>query len=149
MGGNEGYLSSLKDCLRWRRGEQSGGSGEPEPFSAHLSHHWDRASQRERQDTLGEQELAKAREAHWQALVAATAVLEEQIERLSLINYQNKARCLPPFPKLRPAKKKVPRDRAKGTVGPCQKKAAKPWSPTCSLTGSPQQCHLPGPRNNI
>ena len=46
-------LSSLKDCLRQRRGEQSGRSRELEPASAHPSHHWDRASQRERQDTSG------------------------------------------------------------------------------------------------
>ena len=44
-------LSSLKDCLRHRRGEKSEGSGEPEPASACPPHHWDRASQRERQDT--------------------------------------------------------------------------------------------------
>ena len=50
-------LSSLKDHLRCRRGEQPGGSGELEPSSTHPSHHWDRASQRERQDTLGKQEL--------------------------------------------------------------------------------------------
>ena len=75
-------LYSLRECLRWRRGEQSGGSGELEPASACPSCHWDRASQRERQDTLGEQELTEARVAHWQVLVAAS-ILEEQIERLS------------------------------------------------------------------
>ena len=75
-------LSSLKDCLRQRRDELPGGSGELEPTSTCPSCHWDRASQRERQDTLGEQDLAEAREAHQQAL-AATATLEEQIERLS------------------------------------------------------------------
>ena len=47
-------LSSLKDHLRWRRGEQSGGSRELEPASTHPSCHWDRASQRERQETVGE-----------------------------------------------------------------------------------------------
>ena len=75
-------LSSLKECLRWRRGEQSGGSRELEPAGTCPSCHCNRASQRERQDTLGEQELAKAREAQWQALAAAAA-LEEWIERLS------------------------------------------------------------------
>ena len=61
-------LSTLKDCLRWRRGGQPGGSRAHQ----HLSIlHWDRASQRERQDTLGKWELGKAREAHqwlWQPL---------------------------------------------------------------------------------
>ena len=75
-------LSSLKDCLRQRRREQLGGSGEPEPTSTCPSCHGGRASQRERWDTSGEQELAKAREAHQQALVA-TAILEQWIERLS------------------------------------------------------------------
>ena len=69
-------LSSLKDCLRWNRGEQSGGSGEPEPASTLPSHHGDRA---QRWDTSYEQGLAKAREAHQQALVAA-AVLEQWTE---------------------------------------------------------------------
>ena len=75
-------MSSLEDCLRWRRGEQSGGGREQEPTSTHLSCHWNWASQRGRHDTLGEWELAKAREAHQQAL-AAVALLEECIERLS------------------------------------------------------------------
>ena len=82
-------LSSLKDHLRWRIGEQSGGSGEPEPTSTHLSCHWDRASQRERQDTLGEQEVTEAREAHWQALAAAS-ILEVWIERLSQLTTRTK-----------------------------------------------------------
>ena len=57
-------LFSLKDCLRWRKGEQSGGSRELEPASAHPSCHWDRTSQRKSQDTLDEQELTEVREAH-------------------------------------------------------------------------------------
>ena len=75
-------LSSLKDCLRWRKGEQSGGSGEPESASPHPSCQCNWASRRGRQDSSGEQELPKAREAYWQALAAATT-LKECIERLS------------------------------------------------------------------
>ena len=75
-------LSSLKDHLRWRRGDYLAGSGGLEPASTHQSYSWDGASQRERQDTSGEWELAEAREAHWQALAAAS-ILEERIERLS------------------------------------------------------------------
>ena len=75
-------LSSSKDCLRQRRGEQSRGSREPETTSTCLSCHYDRASQRERWDTTDEQELAEAREAHQWAL-AVTATLGEWIERLS------------------------------------------------------------------
>ena len=75
-------VSSLKDHLRQRRGEQSGGGGEPESASTRPSFHDDQASQRGRWDTSGEQELAEAREAHWWVLAAA-ATLEEHIERLS------------------------------------------------------------------
>ena len=75
-------LFSLKDCLRQRNGELSEGSRGLEPTGTHPSHHCNRASQRERWDMSGEQEFAKARKAHWQALVATTT-LEEQIERLS------------------------------------------------------------------
>ena len=53
-------LSSLKDHLWWRRGDHLEGSGELEPASAHVSQHQDGASQRERQSTSGEQELAEA-----------------------------------------------------------------------------------------
>ena len=75
-------MSSLKDHLRWRKVEQAGGGGELESAGTCPSCHWNQASWRGRQDTSGEQELTKAREALWQALVAATA-LEECIERLS------------------------------------------------------------------
>ena len=75
-------VSSLKDCLRWRKGKQSGGCGEPESASTYPSSHCDWASQRGRWDTSGEWELAKAGEGHQWALAAATA-LEECIERLS------------------------------------------------------------------
>ena len=75
-------LSSLKDCLRQRRGDYLEGSGGLEPAGTHLSCSWYGASQRERQDTSGEQELTKAREAHQQAL-AAISILAERIERLS------------------------------------------------------------------
>ena len=75
-------VSSLKDHLRQRRGEQSGGDGELEPTGTRPSCHCDQASQRGRQDTSGEQELTEAREAYWWALATAT-ILEECIERLS------------------------------------------------------------------
>ena len=75
-------ISSLKDCLRWKRGEPSGGGGDPESASTHPSCHCDQTSQGGRQDPSGECELTEARKAHQQALVAA-ATLEKHIERLS------------------------------------------------------------------
>ena len=54
-------MSSLKDCLRQRTGEQSGGGGDPESASTHPSCHCNWASQRGRWDTSGEWELAEAR----------------------------------------------------------------------------------------
>ena len=75
-------MSSLKDCLRWRKGEQMGGDGEPESATTLLSCHCNWASQRGRWDTSEEWELTEAREAHQWALAAA-ATLEECIERLS------------------------------------------------------------------
>ena len=75
-------VSSLKDCLRWREGEQTGGDGELESASTCLSCHCNQAPQTGRWDTSGEQELTEAREAHLQDLMAA-AILEECIERLS------------------------------------------------------------------
>ena len=75
-------MSSLKDHLWQRKGEQSGGCGEPESASTCPSHHCNQASQRGRWDTSGEQELTKARETHQWTLAAAT-MLEECIERLS------------------------------------------------------------------
>ena len=74
----EDILSSLKDCIRQRKGEQSGGGGELEPTSTHPSCHCNQG----RWDTSGEQALTKDKEAHQQALVAA-ATLEECIERHS------------------------------------------------------------------
>ena len=73
-------VSSLKNHLQWRGGEQPSGCKEPEPADTHPS--WDRAPQRMRQDVLARRELAEAREAHWWVLATTTA-LEERIERLS------------------------------------------------------------------
>ena len=99
-------LASLKDQLRQRRGEQPGGSGEPEPTSIHPSCHQDRPSQQERQDTSGKQELTEAREAHWQALDGCCHI-GGMNRKAQQVNNQNEARCPLPFPKLRPAKKEV------------------------------------------
>ena len=73
-------VSSLKNHLRWRGGEQPGRHEEPEP--ANICPSQDRMSQRVRWGTLGERELTEAREAHrW--VLAAAATLEQWIERLS------------------------------------------------------------------
>ena len=72
-------LSSLKDHLWQRRGDQVEENEEPEPTGTHLPHHWDEAPQKEWQGTSGEWEITEAREAHWQVLVA-TSILEERIE---------------------------------------------------------------------
>ena len=74
-------MSSLKDCLRWKEVEQPGGGGELESAGTLTPHPFNQVSQRGRQDTLGEQELTKARKAHQWVLAAATA-LEECIKRL-------------------------------------------------------------------
>ena len=81
-GGNEGHFVFLERPPKVEEREQSGGSREPEPAGTCPSCHCDRASQRERWDTLGKWELATVREAHQQALPAALT-LEEWIERLS------------------------------------------------------------------
>ena len=73
-------LTSLEECLWWRWG----GGQEWCPTRASTSDHPAKAPQRTQQrddDSCG-QALAKAREAHWQALAAAH-LLEERIERLS------------------------------------------------------------------
>ena len=114
-------LSSLKDHLQQRRGEQSEGSGELEPTSTCLSQHQDRASQRERQDTSGQQELAEAGDAHQQAL-ATTSILQEWIERLS----QSTTRMRPDLCHHSQSQEEGPKGRAKGAIGPCLCKAAKP-----------------------
>ena len=72
----EDIVSSLKDHLRWRKGELPGRGGELESASMCPS------SLRGRWDTLEEWELTEAREAHWWALVTVTT-LEEHIEGLS------------------------------------------------------------------
>ena len=132
---NEGHFVFLEDHLRQRRDEQPGGSREPEPTSTCPSCHWDRASQRERQDTSGEQELTKAREAHQQAL-AATAALEEQIERLS----RSTTRARPDIC-FHSQSQDQPRRRSWGQslrcCRPLPEEGSPAWSPTCSLTGSP------------
>ena len=114
-------MSSLKDCLRWRKVEQPGGGGEPESASTRPLCPCDQASQRGRQDTSGEWELTKAREAHWWVLAAA-AMLEECIERLSWsttrmwldIHHHSQSQDWP---------RRRSWGEASGTVGPHQGKA--------------------------
>ena len=127
-------LSSLKDHLRWRRGEQSGGSGEPEPTSTCPSHHCNTASKRERWDTLGEWELSEAREGHQWALAAA-AVLEEWIERLSQSNTRMRLDICHhsqswDWPRRRSLGQSQRHHRAPPEEG------HQVWSPMLSLTGS-------------
>ena len=81
-------MSSLKNCLWQREGEQPRGHEEPEPTDNCLSQ--DRASQRMRWDTSAKRELAEAREAHW-LVQAAAAALEEKIERLSQSTTRSRA----------------------------------------------------------
>ena len=72
-------VSSLKDCLRQKGGQPSRGLGESKAADAWPP--WSKTPRRRRRDTSAERDLSEAREAHQRAL-AATATLEERIERL-------------------------------------------------------------------
>ena len=85
--------SVLLEKLPTAEREQSRGCKEPEPADTHPSQ--GRAPQRMRHDISAERELPEAREAH-QWVLAATAALEERIERLSWSTITSRAGpCIP------------------------------------------------------
>ena len=97
-------VSSLKNCLQWRGGEQPRGHEEPKPADTCPSQ--DRASQRMRWGTSAERELAEAKRGPLVGTGSCHCISKEDRE-VEPVHHQKQGRLLHPFLELQLTEEKV------------------------------------------